>query len=422
MKKLFLLLGLLLAGVSLFAAPDIIQEPKERMDPNVFSIMPWGGNVSEGDKVDYETYFQDIYDCGFNVGGFLDVSQIKTAKAHNIMASVYASGLMDESIKDTKAQGIDWANKIKAKIPKEDLGNIYQIYVRDEPWLKDIEKVKNYSNAIKDIVGCRPYVNLMPDYAGKEIVGADYDEYCDRIIQGCGLDYVSYDNYSLFESIGLDEDRFYSNIEYISRAARKNKVIFVNIILSIAHFNYAEPNDYSIHVQGWSTLAYGGRGLSYFLLHDPKLGNYRGCAYDRYGSKTPLWYVIRNMNFAIHNLMPYYKDLEWINSFHIGNIPKEGRGKESAMIIKNLDLGFQIKLDEEPNVLVGEFIGKKDNKEYAIIVNKSGKYSVKVNNIEFNKGKKVTHISDYSINNPERDFAGEDMWLAPGHGCLLRAD
>ena len=37
-----------------------------------------------------------------------------------------------------------------------------------------------------------------------------------------------------------------------------------NIVLSVAHFSYREPNAADLRFEAYTTLAYGGRGLSYF--------------------------------------------------------------------------------------------------------------------------------------------------------------
>lgn len=425
MTKIILSLAVLLIAISSFAA-EIVEQPKERMDPNVFSIMPWGGGIGEGPSATYENYFQEIYDCGFNVAGFMPPSKVALAGKYNIKTSVEDNSFFDKSIEDDTLRAEDWANKMKAAIGEENLKYVYQVYVKDEPWVEHIPWVKIQSQAVKKIINARPYVNLNPNYASKEVIGDSYVDYCDQIIKGCGLDYVSYDNYSLFVDKGLDEDRFYSNIEGIREAAIKNNIIFVNIILSIAHFNYAEPDDYSINVQGWSTLAYGGRGLSYFLFTSPQLGNYRSCAYDKFGSRTPLWYTIRNMNYSIHNLMPYYKDLESVNVFHCGYVPKECKGKESAKLVNadtlNIGFGMPYSIDRTPKYVIGEFKGKKDGKDYAIIVNKDPKYSLCIGTFEFKNSKELTRIKDCCTGSPEQAFKGEDRWIAPGHGILLRGD
>ena len=428
MKKTLLVCVILLIVAQVFAA-DIIQDPV-RCDANTFSIMPWGTEVSEGSIVDYDHYFQDIYECGFNVAGFMPVDKLDLAKKNKVMSSVYSLGMIDRSIENKQEMYDDWAKKTRAAIGDENLSNVFQVYLKDEPNVVDIPDLVLMSESVRKYIGVKPYINLFPSYASDyHFDGLSRYEYYKKVVDDCKLDFVSYDNYSLFVGEGLDENRFYKNLEIVSKVAKESKVDFVNIILSMAHFNYALPDEYSINVQGWSTLAYGGKGLSYFLFHSANRGNYRGGAYDRYGSKTPLWYVIRNMNFAIHNIMPYYKDLTHVNTFHIGNVPETSNDIKSAKCIKTLEASidkvnsknagpFKNQKNLKPNLVVGEFIGQ-GTKQYAIIVNKDPNYSVQIKKLEFLKGDKVKHIQDYTIDNKICDFAGEDIWLAPGYGILV---
>lgn len=433
MKKIILSLLLTVFALSLWASKEIIQEPLERCDANTFSIMPWGSHFSEGDIVDLDNFCQDIYECGFNLTGFMPADKISLAKKYNLMSSVMSLGMIDGNIQDKKERFDDWAKKTKTAIGEENLDNVYQVYVRDEPNVSDIPDLVLMCDSIRKYVGVRPYVNLFPTYASPyHFDGLSLDEYYYKVVNDCKLDYLSYDNYSLFTKDGLNEDRFYRNLELASKVSREKKIDFVNIILSMAHFNYAVPNEYSINVQGWSTLAYGAKGLSYFLFHNANRGNYRGGAFDRYGSRTPLWYIIRNMNFAIHNIMPYYKDLTYVNTYHYGNVPKGSKDIKSAQCVQGIEatvsttnsklaIPFKNNKKIKPNLVIGEFIGK-DRKQYAIIVNKDPDYSVWVKKVDFFKGTKTIHIQDYSVKNKECSFTGEDGWIAPGYGIMLRAD
>lgn len=423
MKKLLIAILIMLLSSNAFC---VIQQPTSRCDANTFSIMPWGGQMSEGPITDVDEYYRDVYDMGFNVTGFAGPDRLAAAKKYNLMTAVQYKPLSNTTIgdiKDPAKSSVEWATELKEKLG-DNLSNVYQVYIIDEPALKDAKAVSAYANACKNIIGVRPYVNLYPNYSSA-LVGVDYKEYLDKFLTDCPVDYVSYDNYSLFQEIGLDEDRFYSNIEAIRDAAKRHNVIFVNIILSVGHFNYSDPNDYSIAVQAWSTLAYGGKGLSYFTIRTPLNTAYRYSAYDRIGNRTSVYYDIQRTNFAIHNIMPYYKDLTCINTFHMGNVPEGCLDFKSSKNLKKLDVIIHKKpkgTDPKPNILVGEFKGA-DGKDYVIIVNKDQKWNCWIQDIEFNKGKKITLIKDWNYENKEVPFGDkENKWIVPGHGLLLRCD
>ncbi|MBQ0106287.1 MAG: hypothetical protein KBT47_09695, partial [Armatimonadetes bacterium] len=325
MKKIIFILFVFFAVSSLFAAKEIIFEPKARATVEEFAIMPYGYDFN----LDLDNYLQDVYECGFNVSSFIEPNRVPLAKKHNLKAMVYGGNVMDNSIEDLNARAKDWTSKLNSIIGEENKKDVFQIVVKDEPFLKDMEYITVMSNAVINDMDCMPYINLNPNYAPATLIGPSYEDYATNIIKDCKLDYLSYDNYSIFATQGLDEDRFYNNLEEVRKICDKTNSKLVNIINSVAHFNYAEPNDYTINVQGWSTLAYGGKGLTYFTFYTPHRGNYRAGAYDVYGQRTPLWQVIKRMNYNIHHIMPYYKDLEFLNAFHVGNVPKGAKGIES---------------------------------------------------------------------------------------------
>ena len=414
-----IILTILLVVVSAMAFADYpIQTPKERCDANTFSIMPWGGMYPTGRLFDKEAMFQDVYDMGFNCSGFIPCEDVNLSLKYNL------APVVEEFPASPDGDPIAWANKYKEKLGKN-ADKVFQVYIKDEPFIKDAKWVSGYANACKNILNARPYINMNPNYCDAKTLGGTYTEYLDKFLTGCPVDYVSYDNYSLFAGDYFDEDRFYSNIEEIRNAAIKHNINFVNIILSVGHFNYADPSDYNIHVQGWSTLAYGGKGLSYFLITTPPIGAYRTAAYDRNCHRTPAWTYIQNMNYTIHNLMPYYKNLKSVNVYHIGDrVPKGCKGVESSKLMEEVEIGYG-GMYRDPaaaymSALVGEFVDQ-DGTPYIILVNKNPKNAMCIGKVKFKGYDNVNIIRDGNYDGVECNFGGEHKWLAPGHGFLLKA-
>lgn len=426
MKKLLLVLAFMLLCSYVFAE-FTLKKQIQRCDPEEFLIMPWG---IYGNTVDYDKFYQELYECGFNTTPFNFAEHIDQAKAHNLKFSLYAEQYIDNNIKDEAEKYADWAEKVKKVINGREK-DIYQILVQDEPNEKDIERLKAKSHAVKSLLGMRPYINFLPKHAIEDYRDTPYEDYCNKFLNECEMSYLSYDSYCFYANRGFYEDDFYADMESIRKMAEERNMNFVNIILSVAHFNYAEPDDYSINLQGWSTLAYGGRGLSYFTFTHSDYGNYRTQAYYKDDTRTPLWYTIRDMNMTVHTLMPYYRNMKPVNQFHIGNIPKNARGIETAKVVKNIKAVYEndpkktakYNPPAQANILVGEFTDN-DGNEYAIVVNKDQNWSVYLSEIEFKNGKKITRIvpSDERFTEPERDYKGEDRWIAPGHGVLLKGE
>lgn len=420
MKKILCILLLFGLCVSVFANSS---RDVHKCSPDEFVIMPWGfwwwtDFAEPNGNTDVENYFRDISECGFNVTDFVKPKDIKKAKKYGLMVSLDAEDYIDNSITNPKEKYNLWSKTLKNSLTKEETDNIFQIYIMDEPFIGHKDEIKAKSKSAKD-VGLRPYITLLPKSPVKERIGDSYDIYCDTFIKNSFSDYIYYDSYSVYETKGLNEDRFFGHLEDVRAAAKRNNVNFINIILSNAHFNYSVPNDYSIKVQAWSSLAYGVKGISYFLFNTIDLGNYRNTAYYADGHRTSLWYIIQDMNFTIHKIMPYYKNIINENVFHIGNIPKGCNDIKSAKYIKKITADYNIETDSKPNLLVGEF-HDSENRKYAIIVNKDQKYSIHLNEIEFKEGTQIVRCLNKTVWGNESSYSrSDDRWLAPGYGVLL---
>ena len=422
MKKFSFILFMLLICSVLFAE-EIIQEPYERCSPDDFAIAPWGFRSSEGDLIDYDKSSDELYQAGFNLSSFVQPKDLHFAVKHNLNGILLADPLIDNKIPNDKDKYTAWAKKVK-EVAGENFNKVSFVFVTDEPQKDRLPWMTEKCSAIKNIIGAEPYVNFLPSHAISKYLNNSYEDFYGEFVNKCGLSTLSYDSYCFFVDYGFDEDQFYTDIEDMKNMAEKHNVKFINTILSNAHFNYAEPTEFSINVQGWSTLAYGGKGIFYWTFNNVERGNYRRAAYYKNGARNDLWYIIRDLNFSIHYIMPYYKNLKNVNVYHVGNIPKGARGAETAKVVQKCTVTTNQYGDDQrtqftPNYLVGEFVGS-DGNEYAIIVNKSPKYSIYVKEFEFKKGKTISRISALRKKNPEVEFTGEDRWIAPGYGILLK--
>jgi hypothetical protein len=178
-------------------------------------------------------------------------------------------------------------------------------------------------------------------------------------------------------------------------------------VLGNAHFTYIEPSQASIYVQVFSTLAYGGRGISYFTYFAVGHGNYRLTAIDPFMHRTATWDYIRLMNLQIHKLAPTYLKLKSVNVFHHPNIPKGCRGMDSAKLVAQLQ--------GDGDLLVGEFEGPAQT-PYAMVVNKSITKSCHFS-VKFKGEGKIYITSPFT--GLDNLFGGEHVWLSPGQGKLL---
>ena len=221
---------------------------------------------------------KDLYDCGFNTSGLPEYKTSSTSETIDwqvLLQPVSIQRRRSRRKKRTKRSVHLW----HLSDPKT--GRLSMQLCPCDPTLL-FPKLKVWSEAIKKI-GVLPYINLS-ECAVWNNSGRMITWNISTSMSIFAIPYISYDNYSLFEGGRLDEDRFYRNLELIRLRSLQADIPFWNVILSNAHFNYAEPSDATLAIQVYSTLAYGGKGIGYFTYYTPQVGNYRLAPIDRFAT------------------------------------------------------------------------------------------------------------------------------------------
>jgi hypothetical protein len=255
-----------------------------------------------------------------------------------------------------------------------------------------------------------PYINLFPDYASPAQLGTStYAEHLERFITVCKPSLVSYDNYSLMDD-GTVRDSYWSNLEAVRAACKKHDLQFWNIVLAVAHFRYRELNAADFRFQVYTTLAYGGRGLSYFTYFAPAVGNYRLAPVDQFGHETPNWYCMQNVNLQVQKLAPTLLQLSSDAVYHFGRIPAGCNPPPTNSLVTAVS---------GDNSVVGE-LTHQDGSRYVLIVNKDLVKSEHCSPTFRSPPSRLLHVSPYT--GGLVPFAGEHVWLAPGQGVLLKLE
>jgi hypothetical protein len=227
--------------------------------------------------------------------------------------------------------------------------------------------------------------------------------------------FLSYDNYSLVNNEMLDS--FFNNLEIVRRLGLETRTPFWNCILANAHFNYMEPSDATFHLQVYSTLAYGGRGIEYFTYFTPDLGNYRLGAVDQFGNRTRTWEMLRRVNNELHALAPTIIKLRSTGVYHWPDVPEEGKPLSQSRLIRQIHMTQSLARSwPSARFLVGEF-EDTTGRPYFMIVNKSLTESYRFA-VELKNPGNLIRVNPYS--GQEEPFHGEMDWLAPGGGVILR--
>ena len=284
---------------------------------------------------------------------------------------------------------------------------LFGYYLRDEPGANAYPGLGRWKAAFQKADPKRlAYINLFPNYAspGQMNVPA-YEEYVESYVTTVRPAFISYDHYALMDDGSL-RGGYFKNLEVVRAAALRHDLPFWNIVLSNAHFNYAEPSPAGFRFQLYTTLAYGARGISYFTYFTPNVGNYRLGPVDQFGNKTPTWDLLRNVNLQLHRLGPVYITLKSVNVFHHPNVPEGCSGMDTSLFISALSGG---------DLLAGEFEDGNGN-PFVMVVNKDLTKSASCG-ISFKTPGDIQFVSSYT--GALTPWSGEHVWLAPGQGTLL---
>jgi len=399
MKSYLASLGLvlLLTAASGIAAPAAT-------DTNFFPIMAW--NAAPKDPA----VLAKMHECGLTIAGFVTPDGLKACRAAGLKAIV----------SDARTSGYDWAKVDEAKARKNVASLVAKVgknpavfgyYLRDEPEAGIFPGLATVADLVRELSpGKWPYINLFPDYATPGQLGtATYAEYLERFIATCHPSIISYDNYSLMDD-GSVRENYWSNLESVRAACQKHGLEFWNIVLSIAHFSYRELSMADYRFQVYTTLAYGGRGISYFMYFASPTGNYRMAPIDQFGHQSPTWYYMQYVNLQIQKLAPTLLQLHSDDVYHIGQLPSGAHGPATNSLVSGI---------AGDCFAVGDFT-HRDGTRYVMIVNKDLAKSHPCWPQFRHPPRRVQHVSAYS--GTLTSYDGEDVWLPPGGGVLLKLE
>ncbi|MBC7327523.1 hypothetical protein H5T87_05350 [bacterium] len=260
------------------------------------------------------------------------------------------------------------------------------------------------------------YINLFPDYATPQQLGTSiYREHVEKFVEIVKPQLLSYDYYTFLE--GADRDTFFLNLRVIMEASKKARIPFLVIIQMLPHGPYRDLTKGEIAWQAFHCLAYGAKGISYFTYWTPPddpIWHPRNGIISWEGERTSHYYEVQEVNKEVKVLGDFLYNLQAIDAYHIGEVPKGG---------KPLPPGTPIKSIEGGNATVGFF---KDSRKtyYCLLVNmdyrNSRNFEIHLDskNVQIydTKAKKWIKTSSYE-QNKDRYIK---LTLPPGWGVLLK--
>lgn len=202
-------------------------------------------------------------------------------------------------------------------------------YVYDEPQEKHFQPVGAIVNRIRmRDPNHLSFVNMLPIYGVPGKRGIDpartYLNFLCQYIETVKPDLLSYDYYTFFQKDGKPYDLadYFVNISIIREAARRANIPFLNIIQASTFLSdFRQPTEAELRWQVYTTLAYGGRGISYFLYWGP--ASYKGIYRDGKPVMEMLAPIIQ-LNKELKALGPELLQLKSNAIFHTNPLPAGG--------------------------------------------------------------------------------------------------
>ncbi len=374
-----------------------------RLSPEEFVIIPWDWPTGDSATL------KDLYDCGFNVAGFVGMEDLD-AVAEAGMKAIVSDNSTRISKSDSELSKEEIGKRVRAISMKTAQNPIvFGHYMIDEPGASMFPYLKKWKDAWSENDPNRlAYINLFPNYANNEdqLNSENYEDYLEKYVSIVKPDFISYDNYSIRSDLTVNNS-YYKNLASVRNIALKNNIPFWNIVSSMAFFKLTEPTYSSLCFSLYTTLAYGGKGICYFKYFSPPMGDFRLAPVDPFGNKTPSWALLQNVNLQMHAIGKVYSKLKSVHVFHYTN--SNGYSWELA------SSNFIASVQQGEDLLVGEFVDEA-KKPYVIVVNKSLTKSQYVE-LTFKEPGTIYQINNYT--GAANRFTGENCWLAPGQGRIL---
>lgn len=193
------------------------------------------------------------------------------------------------------------------------------------------------------------YINLFPTYANEQQLGVSadaaeraradhpqnfagvgagdptvlrYREHLKRFIEIVQPDLISYDHYHFFKpdasGKAVDGKQYFLNLALIRLAAIEANKPFLNIIqANTIEKSWRLPNARELRFLVFTTMAYGGRGISYFTYWGPLA--YNGLYQD--GKPAPLLETVAALNKEIRGFGPALMQLDSVAVYHTAPLP-----------------------------------------------------------------------------------------------------
>lgn len=383
--------------------------------PGFFPILPWDWTQSLEGNADRQSGMESLVDCGFTVAGFVRAQDLDACQRLGLKAIVQPDKAL--RLNDPRQRMADEDLELNVKKLAEATRNhpaLLGYYIVDEPGANSFAYLGKIVAAIKKYApGKLAYINLLPGYAtlgakdSSQLQTETFTEYLERYVNEVHPQFLSYDDYMVEFSNDFKDaakrERYFADLIEVRRVAMEHQLPFWNIVSSnqIRPFT-TPPSPANLLVQAWTTLAAGGRGVSWFKYGQ---AGYHYAPLDKEGRRTITWSYLQMVNRQLRIIGPVFNRLK-----STGVFVTEKSAKVSQMPGRLVE-----DATADSPLMIGEFESDAGLDHIAVVnlsLERSAKVTLQV------KGKPRLEI--YSPADGSHAPSGDEIWLTAGQGALLR--
>jgi hypothetical protein len=390
--------------------------------PEFFPILPWDPLHGWKEPAEPKQGAQSLAECNFTMAGFVKPRDLPLCEQHGLKALMFGCADRGPLTRDEWKKLPDAEIDAFVKRMVEDAGRseaVLGYYLLDEPGASLFPKLAVGVAAVRKYApGKLAYLNLFPGYATigapdtSQLEAPSFDEYLERFVEQVRPQLISYDDYMTQYSMDLQDGnraaRYFKDLLTVRRVALKYGLPFWNIVSSNQIRPHTTiPSPANLQFQAYTTLAAGGRGVTWYTY------NSRGYGYaplDAAGNRTMTWQYLQMVNRQLKTLGPIMNRLTSTGVYFTSPTPFDSLPELPGQLVQAVETDVP--------VMVGEFAAE-DGTRYVLPVNlslgKSAKLTLHLESAH--KAGRIISAEDGS----ELEMAEQNtFWLVAGQGVLIR--
>ena len=345
------------------SAQDVDAKPEKAWKVGTPIVTYWAGPAMT------DAVARQMAEGGWNVV-WCSEKELDVARRHGLRAQL-RDGLLSPKSLDNPAR----REKLDALIDRvRKHPALYCYYITDEPSAGEFAELGRIVAYLRQRDPAHlAYINLFPTYANNKQLGtqgdkvAAYREHLRQYVEIVKPSLISYDHYQ-FASNG-DLDGYFLNLAMIRQSALDAGVPFLNIVQACSWTPVRRvPNGDEMRYLVYTTLAYGGQGMSYYVYCHP---GHEGAIALADGTPTPIYHSLKSLNRQFVAIARELQPLESLAVYHAGMTPP-GAEPLPADLSLRLDPAMPLLDYKPPERVRGAslgYFGKTGRPSHVVLVN-----------------------------------------------------